>query len=130
MQSLEEFLIKSEAYEWKPKSVHQQQDSSFLVQTFAGYGLWKGQAVANFCKILVRKSQVIAEEGGGGSAAPAPLPRSTLVNTASIETASKHQEPITRSLHLPYKPLKWTLADEKLFIEIVFAENLSRPNAQ
>ena len=31
--------------------------------------------------------------------------------------------------HLPYKPLESTLSDEKLFIEIVFAENLSRPNA-
>ena len=39
------------------------------------------------------------------------------------------QEPITRSLHLPYKPLESTLSDEKLFIEIVFAQNLSCPNA-
>ena len=39
-----------------------------------------------------------------------------------------NQEPITRSLHPPYKPLKSTLSDEKLFIEIVLAENLSRPN--
>ena len=28
-----------------------------------------------------------------------------------------------------YKPLESTLSDEKLFIEIVFAEDLSRPNA-
>ena len=35
------------------------------------------------------------------------------------------QEPITRSLHLPYKPLESTLSDEKLFIEIVLAQNLS-----
>ena len=28
------------------------------------------------------------------------------------------QEPITWSLHLPYKPLESTLSDEKLFIEI------------
>ena len=33
------------------------------------------------------------------------------------------------SLHLLYKPLESTLSDGKLFIEIVFAENLSRPNA-
>ena len=39
------------------------------------------------------------------------------------------QESITRSLHLPYKPLESTLSDEELFIEIVFAENLPRPNA-
>ena len=39
------------------------------------------------------------------------------------------QEPITRSLHLPYKPLESTLSDEKLFIDVDFAENLSRPNA-
>ena len=35
------------------------------------------------------------------------------------------QEPITWSLHLPYKPLESTLSDETLLIEIVFAENLS-----
>ena len=34
-----------------------------------------------------------------------------------------------QGLHLPYKPLESTLPDEKLFIEIVFAENSSRPNA-
>ena len=39
------------------------------------------------------------------------------------------QELITRSIHLPYKPLESTLCDEKLFIEIVFAETLSRPGA-
>ena len=36
------------------------------------------------------------------------------------------QEPITSSLHLPYKPLESTLSDEKLFIEIAFAEYFSR----
>jgi len=36
-----------------------------------------------------------------------------------------HQEPITWSLHLPYKPLESTLSDEKLFIEIAFAEYFS-----
>ena len=40
-----------------------------------------------------------------------------------------HQEPITQSLHLPYKPLESTLSDEKLFIKIVFVENLSCSNA-
>ena len=39
--------------------------------------------------------------------------------------ATRSQEPITRSLHLPYKPLESTLSHEKLFIEIGFAENLS-----
>ena len=39
------------------------------------------------------------------------------------------QEPITRSLHLPYKHLESTLSHEKLFIEIAFAENLSHLNA-
>ena len=39
------------------------------------------------------------------------------------------QEPITRSLHLPYKPSESTLSDEKLFIETVFGQNLPRPNA-
>ena len=39
------------------------------------------------------------------------------------------QEPITRSLHLPHKPLESTFSDEKLFIEIVFAQNLSRMSA-
>ena len=39
------------------------------------------------------------------------------------------QEPITRSLHLPYKPSESTLSDEKLFIETVFGQNLSRTNA-
>ena len=48
------------------------------------------------------------------------------VTLAAIDWA---QEPITQSLHLPYKPLESTLSDENLFIEIVFAENLSRPNA-
>lgn len=33
------------------------------------------------------------------------------------------QEPITQSLHFPCKPLKSTLSDEKLFIEMVFAQN-------
>ena len=36
------------------------------------------------------------------------------------------QEPITWGLHLPYKPLESTLSDEKLFIEIAFAEYFSR----
>ena len=36
------------------------------------------------------------------------------------------QEPITWSLHLPYKPLESTLSDEKLFIETAFAEYFSR----
>ena len=36
------------------------------------------------------------------------------------------QEPVTWSLHLPYKPLESTLSDEKLFIEIAFAEYFSR----
>ena len=39
------------------------------------------------------------------------------------------RSPINRSLHFPYKPFESTLSDEKLFIEIVFAQNLSRPNA-
>ena len=37
-----------------------------------------------------------------------------------------YQEPITWSLHLPYKPLEWTLSEEKLFIKIAFAEYFSR----
>ena len=41
----------------------------------------------------------------------------------------RYQEPITRSLHLPYKPLESTLSDEKLFIGIVLAQNLSRTSA-
>ena len=36
------------------------------------------------------------------------------------------QEPITWSLHLPYKSLESTLSDEKLFLEIAFAEYFSR----
>ena len=47
----------------------------------------------------------------------------------SNRVSNQLQEPITRSLHLPFKHLESTLSDEKLFIEIVFAENLSRPNA-
>ena len=39
------------------------------------------------------------------------------------------QEPITRSLHLPYKPSESTLSDEKIFIETLFGQNLSRTNA-
>ena len=31
------------------------------------------------------------------------------------------------ALHLPYKPLESTISDEKLFIEIAFAEYFSRP---
>ena len=42
--------------------------------------------------------------------------------------AKTNQEPITRSLYLPYKFLESTLSDEKLFLEIVSAKNLSRPN--
>ena len=38
---------------------------------------------------------------------------------ASISYYESLQEPITRSLHLPYKLLESTLSDEKLFIEIV-----------
>ena len=37
-----------------------------------------------------------------------------------------NQEPITWSLHPPYKPLESTLSDQKLFIEIAFAEYFSR----
>ena len=48
-------------------------------------------------------------------------------NRSDIQ-ANQSQEPITRSFHLPYKPLESTLSDEKLFIEIGFAENLSRPD--
>ena len=36
---------------------------------------------------------------------------------------------ITWSLHLRYKPLESTLSDEKLFIKIVFRQNLSRTSA-
>ena len=36
------------------------------------------------------------------------------------------QEPITWSLHFPYNPLESTLSDEKLFIEVAFAEYFSR----
>ena len=36
------------------------------------------------------------------------------------------QEPITWSLHLPYKPLESALSDEQLFIEIAIAEHFSR----
>ena len=39
---------------------------------------------------------------------------------------AQNQEPITWSLHLPYKPLESALSDEKLFIEIAFAEYFSR----
>ena len=38
----------------------------------------------------------------------------------------QNQEPITWSLHLPYKPLESTLSNEELFIEIAFAEYFSR----
>ena len=41
----------------------------------------------------------------------------------------RYQEPITRRLHLPYKPLEPTLSDEKLFLGIVLAQNLSRTSA-
>ena len=53
----------------------------------------------------------------------------TEMRTSEIENIRNRREPITRSLHLPYKPLESTLSDEKLFIEIVCAENLSRSNA-
>ena len=42
-----------------------------------------------------------------------------------ISVRNLDQEPIT-CLHLPYKPLESTLSDEKLFIEIAFAEYFSR----
>ena len=45
------------------------------------------------------------------------------------ENMPTSQEPINRSLHLSYKPSESTLSDEKLFIETVFGQNLSRPNA-
>ena len=35
------------------------------------------------------------------------------------------RSPITRSLHLSYKPLESTLSDQKLFIEIVFVQNVT-----
>ena len=46
--------------------------------------------------------------------------------TWSVCTGVCTQEPITWSLHLPYKPSESTLSDEKLFIEIAFAEYFSR----
>ena len=48
---------------------------------------------------------------------------------SSFSELNMSRSPITQSLHLPYKPLESTLSDEQLFIEIVFAQNLSRPNA-
>ena len=50
---------------------------------------------------------------------------------AAVRALASHQcgpgqQPITWSLHLPYKPLESTLSDEKLFIEIAFAEYFSR----
>ena len=33
-----------------------------------------------------------------------------------IQNINRKQEPITRSLHLPYKPLESTLSDEELFL--------------
>ena len=41
------------------------------------------------------------------------------------QTHELNQEPITRSFHLPYKPLELTLSRENLFIEIAFAEYFS-----
>ena len=52
-----------------------------------------------------------------------------IANFQSIGNTPQKQEPITRTLHLPYKPSESTLSDEKLFIETVFGQNLSRPNA-
>ena len=46
-----------------------------------------------------------------------------------LDVSSGDRSPITRGLHLPYNPLESTLSDEKLFIALVFAQNLSRPNA-
>ena len=41
------------------------------------------------------------------------------------QTHKLNQEQITRSFHLPYKPLELTLSRENLFIEIAFAEYFS-----
>ena len=38
-----------------------------------------------------------------------------------LENNDASQKPIARNVHLPYK--QSTVSDEKLFIEIVFAEN-------
>ena len=35
-----------------------------------------------------------------------------------------YQEPITWSLHLPYKPLESTLSDEELFLEQAFPRKI------
>ena len=52
--------------------------------------------------------------------------RQRAVRGGCIAEYALYQEPITWSLHLPYKPLESTLSDEKLFIEIAFAEYFSR----
>ena len=48
------------------------------------------------------------------------------IDLNSVLNATESQEPISWSLHLPYKPLESTLSDAKLFIEIAFAEYFSR----
>ena len=50
----------------------------------------------------------------------------SIINYTACVITDSYQEPITWSLHLPYKPLESTLSDEKLFIEIAFAEYFSR----
>ena len=63
-------------------------------------------------------------ENGAGSlhsdiaTAPTSYRRAIAVDR-SFFTIGIGQEPITRSLHLPYKPSESTLSDEKLFIETV-----------
>ena len=43
-----------------------------------------------------------------------------MFNKLQSNSALRVQEPITWSLHLPYKPLESTLSGEKFFIEIAF----------
>lgn len=50
-----------------------------------------------------------------------------LIPKVTSFVAGLSQEPINRSLHLPYKLWESTLSRFKLFIELIFAETLSRP---
>ena len=65
----------------------------------------------------------------GISLKDAELGHFTLLFFKNRQRNEQREEPITRSLHLPYKPLESTLPDEKLFTEIFFPENLSRQHA-
>lgn len=92
----------------------------------------RNESKTDFCKNsrgLMRKGENINQEGERVTKVLrglTPVGQGLIPKVTSF-VAGLSQEPINRSLHLPYKLWESTLSRFKLFIELISAETLSRP---